>query len=108
MKLRASFPGFEAFRHNNPLIATLTTTGGGKSRNLDEVGALHAEDLRALCADPQMREILLNSVAVSVTFNGATPILEGVDEVHPHLSIPLRVLYRYWTNIFLFIFIFLI
>lgn len=49
-------------RLNNPLPATLTTTGGGKSFFLDEFGALNPADLN-FCSNPDMREILQNSVS---------------------------------------------
>lgn len=50
-------------RLNNPLAATLTTTGGGKSFFLDELGALREEDLKMFCAHPEMKKILLQSVS---------------------------------------------
>ncbi len=93
---RAQFPGSENNRLRNPLPATLTTTGGGKSRHLDEVGALLPGDLHDLCKDSKLREILCNSVSVSVTFNGATPLCDGVDDkVQPGVSVALRLLHRY-------------
>ncbi len=49
-------------RLSNPLPATITTTGGGKSRFLDELAALHTDDLE-LCKDATMRGYLKNSVS---------------------------------------------
>jgi hypothetical protein len=52
-------------RQRNHLPATITTTGGGKSFFLDELGALREEDLQ-LCEDLEMREILSNSVSLQI------------------------------------------
>lgn len=49
-------------RLSNPLPATWATTGGGKTFFLDELGALHPEDL-ALCQDEGMKTILQNTVS---------------------------------------------
>ncbi len=51
-------------RLNNPLAATVATTGGGKSFFLDELGALRKEDLE-MCDSLHMKEILNNSVSYS-------------------------------------------
>lgn len=59
---RAKNPLTENDRQHNPLPATLTTTGGGKSFFLDELGALHEKDL-ALCKDENMRKVLQNSLS---------------------------------------------
>lgn len=55
----------EAERRNNPLAATVATTGGGKSFFLDELGALHKTDLD-MCVNPEMKQILNNSVSYTM------------------------------------------
>ncbi len=94
---REEKPEFKSNRESNPIIATVATTGGGKSRHLDEVGALLHDDLHMLCKDPRLRKILLDSVAVSVTFNGGSSLTIGEKEgkIHPYISIASRALYRY-------------
>jgi len=61
MKQRAA-SSIKSDRLNNPLLATLATTGGGKSFFLDELSKLCPEDL-AICEDETMRKILQNSVS---------------------------------------------
>ncbi len=47
-------------RQRNPMAATLTTTGGGKSFYLDELAALRPEDLEMVFGDlEEMKRILL-------------------------------------------------
>ena len=50
-------------RLSNPLPATWATTGGGKTRIVDEIAALDPDDLE-LCQDEDMRKILENSVSL--------------------------------------------
>ena len=64
---RATMPKSTTDTKNNPLVATLCTTGGGKSFFLDELGALHKRDLN-LCENLELRDILKNSVS---------PIIKG-------------------------------
>lgn len=47
-------------QQQNPLPATLTTTGGGKSFFLDELGALRPEDLEMLDDLAEMEKIVSN------------------------------------------------
>lgn len=53
-------------RLSNPLAPTMATTGGGNSFFLDELGALHEEDLEAFCVPPDIKEILLHSVSYHI------------------------------------------
>jgi hypothetical protein len=66
LEKRARNKGREGDRLNNPLSATLTTTGGGKSFFLDELGTLREEDLEAFCVNSEMKEILLHSVSYDI------------------------------------------
>ena len=63
LKNRMADKSTQKNRLSNPLAATLSTTGGGKSFFLDELGALRHGDLQNLCAHEGMREILKNSVS---------------------------------------------
>jgi hypothetical protein len=69
LEKRTKNKGREGDRLNNPLPATLTTTGGGKSFFLDEFGALHDADLENFCSNPEMKKILQNSVSYSIITN---------------------------------------
>jgi hypothetical protein len=86
-------------RLSNPLPAMWATTGGGKTRGIDELAALRPEDLE-LCQDEAMRKILENSVAVPITYNGATqfnPIID--DNIDNHgLGLAVRALYSYFCG----------
>jgi hypothetical protein len=62
LRNRAENPKTATDRQHNPLPATLTTTGGGNSFFLDELGALSEKDL-AMCKDENMRKVLQNSVS---------------------------------------------
>lgn len=62
LEQRMKNKGHEGNRRNNPLPVTLTTTGGGKSFFLDELGALNPADLEKFCSNQALKEILLNSV----------------------------------------------
>lgn len=66
LHLRAENPTMVKERQNNPLPATIATTGGGKSFFLDEIGSLREEDLQ-LCEDPAMRGILTHTQYLSST-----------------------------------------
>jgi hypothetical protein len=97
-QLRAKNLGNPADRLFNPLPATLATTGGGKSFFLTEIGELRPKDL-LLCEDEEMREILQNSVAVSITFNSGFDVIPEVDGIHKSsLGIALRVLHSYFID----------
>lgn len=94
LTLRAEAPMHSENRLKNPLVGTLTTTGGGKSFFLDELGALHPGDLHKLCENEELRNILEDSIAVPVTFNGASPLGEIDTKIIPSGSVALRALYR--------------
>ena len=64
LRAKTTYREHRHLRFNNPLAATLTTPGGGKSFFLDELAALHDDDLEKLCSDHQeLKEILQNSVS---------------------------------------------
>jgi len=93
-RIRRSTAKNPADRLENPLISTLTTTGGGKSFFLQELAALHPHDLK-LCEDQETRDVLWNSVAVTITYNDASPFNEYLDDNHPQAELALRALHRY-------------
>ena len=84
----------------NPLISFLSQPGGGKSFAMDMIAEiLHSDErLKALCKDPEMRDILSRSVAVPVSYNGNTLFTKGLDDEFPETGLVLRMLHRYLAN----------
>ena len=78
----------------NPLIALQSSPGGGKSFFLDQLARCDVEDLDNLCEDEEMRNILKNSIAIRVTFNGATEVDLQYEPKNPIHYFCLRILFR--------------
>ena len=50
--------------------------------------------LSSFSLSPNLKDILLHSVPVPITYSGATPFMEGLDTEYPaHVGLALRVLY---------------
>ncbi len=81
-------------RTSNLLTGIYASSGGGKSYFLDQVAKLDPNDLTALCDDEDMRTILLNSVAVTVTYISATRFDESLDKEYPVAGLALRIIHR--------------
>lgn len=85
--------GTQHDRQRNPMPATLTTTGGGKSFFLDELGALHPEDLDMIFRDLEaMKQTMLtfpNGVDVKVL----PEIMQEMKEILQN-SVSLRIEYK--------------
>jgi hypothetical protein len=92
---RESAKGNPGVKEYNPLIALQSSPGGGKSFFLDQLALCDETDLRNFCEDKKMREILTNSVAIRVTFNGETYVRDESEESKkPIHYLCLRILFR--------------
>ncbi|KAL6062831.1 hypothetical protein QOT17_011974 [Balamuthia mandrillaris] len=82
-------------RRANALPCLQASPGGGKSFLLDELAALKKTDLE-LCESTTMREILLQSVAISITFNSSSTLESEVEkDLDPVVT---RVLWAYFFS----------
>ncbi|KAL6076187.1 SAM domain-containing protein [Balamuthia mandrillaris] len=91
-RMSASAP---ADRLQNTLPCLQASPGGGKSFLLDELAALKKTDLE-LCESTEMKEILLHSVAISITFNSDSMVVPAVEkDMDPVVT---RVLWAYFFD----------
>ncbi len=67
--------------------------GSGKSFLLDELAKLDPLDLNEHCTNKKMQSILQSTVAVSITYNGITPVLE---KENPIFGISARTLFSFY------------
>jgi hypothetical protein len=91
-----------ADRQRNPLVATHSAPGGGKSSFLDMLASLVGTNeignwLPIASAGKEMlANILATSVAIMVTYNSSTPFSNNIDGDRPEHGLALRALFSFF------------
>ena len=92
-------------RQCNPLVATQSAPGGGKSFFLDLLALKDNNDLTNYCKDLKMRSIMASSCPVLVTYNNCTTFTSREHDLDVEIGLALRCLFSFffemnssWSN----------